>query len=84
MVWILVLVIILILIVGGVSVLSHPKVKGVMGEGKVRKQLNKLPSEGYRVLNDLVIKTKTGLIQIDHVVISPFGIFVIETKNYKG
>lgn len=75
---------ILILVGAIVSVLNHPQVKGKLGERKVRKQLGKLPSESYRVLNDLVIKSKTGTSQIDHVVISPYGIFVIETKNYKG
>jgi hypothetical protein len=29
-------------------------------------------------------KSRTGYSQIDHIVISPHGIFVIETKNYSG
>ncbi|TLS38587.1 NERD domain-containing protein [Pseudalkalibacillus caeni] len=28
-------------------------------------------------------KAKSGYSQIDHVVINPYGIFVIETKNYQ-
>jgi predicted RNA-binding Zn-ribbon protein involved in translation (DUF1610 family) len=84
MVSIWVIAVILMLTAAVVSVLNHPQVKGIMGERKARKQLSRLPSESYRVLNDIVVKTKTGSSQIDHVVISPHGIFVIETKNYKG
>ncbi|WP_306807281.1 nuclease-related domain-containing protein [Mesobacillus jeotgali] len=29
-------------------------------------------------------KAKSGYSQIDHVVLTPYGIFVIETKNYQG
>ena len=29
-------------------------------------------------------QAKSGYSQIDHVVITPYGIFVIETKNYQG
>jgi hypothetical protein len=37
------------------------------------------------VINDLLIPAKDGkTAQIDHVVVSKYGIFVIETKNYSG
>ncbi|WP_434752717.1 nuclease-related domain-containing protein [Paenibacillus amylolyticus] len=42
-----------------------------------------LPSE-YKVLNDLLVsnpKSRSGYSQIDHVVIGPRAIFVIETRN---
>lgn len=29
-------------------------------------------------------KSRSGYSQIDHVVVSPYAIFVIETKNYNG
>ncbi len=29
-------------------------------------------------------KSRTGYSQIDHIVVSPYGLFVIETKNYNG
>jgi hypothetical protein len=67
-----------------ILVLNHPKVKGIIGESRVRKQLKRLPVLNYKVLNNVMIKAKKGTSQIDHIVISPFGIFVIETKNYKG
>lgn len=57
--------------------------KGELGEYKINFQIEGLPSE-YKYLADIMIKSKKGLTQIDHVVVSPFGIFVIETKNYAG
>jgi restriction system protein len=38
----------------------------------------------YRRIHNVLIPTANGTTQIDHVLISPFGIFVIETKNMKG
>lgn len=60
--------------------------KGELGEYKIDIQLDQLPKD-HKHLNDLQVsnpKAKSGYSQIDHVVISPFGIFVIETKNYQG
>lgn len=31
-----------------------------------------------------MLKTKSGSTELDHVVVSPYGIFVLETKNYSG
>lgn len=56
---------------------------GQAGEFMMASILNSLPS-CYYIINDLLIKTSRGTTQIDHVVVSPFGIFVIETKNHKG
>lgn len=64
--------------------LNKPKIKGVIGEKRVIRQLSNLQPEEYKVLNNIMIKTDKGSTQIDHIVISIFGIFVIETKNYKG
>lgn len=60
------------------------KVKGFLGERKVAKALNSLPESEYKVLNNIMLSTSNGTTQIDHVVVSVYGIFVIETKNYKG
>lgn len=60
--------------------------KGDLGEYKINIQLDQLSSE-YRYISDLLIpnpKARTGYSQIDHVVITPYGIFSIETKNYQG
>lgn len=60
--------------------------KGELGEYKINIQLDQLPKE-YRYLSDLFVKNpkaKSGYSQIDHLVIAPYGIIVIETKNYQG
>lgn len=41
-------------------------------------------SPDYHLLNHITLKLKDGTTQIDHVLISRFGVFVIETKDYKG
>lgn len=62
--------------------LLFPKGKG--GEKRVSHLLQKLPSNHYAVLNDIILPTKNSTTQIDHIVVSIYGIFVIETKNYSG
>ena len=60
--------------------------KGEIGEYKVHIQLDQLPKE-YKHLADLLMpnpKAKSGYSQIDHVLLTPYAIFVIETKNYHG
>ena len=58
---------------------------GNVGEARTRRYLNRLPQEDYIVLNDLMVCDKDGVTtQIDHVVLSQYGIFVIETKCYSG
>ena len=58
--------------------------KGQLGEEEVQRILSRLPREEYMVLNDVLLPTKNGTTQIDHVVVSLYGIFVIEAKNYQG
>lgn len=55
--------------------------KGIVGEEIVSEFLNELPGN-YFIFNDVMLPDKMG--NIDHVVIGPTGIFVIETKNFKG
>lgn len=57
---------------------------GRLGEREVNYVLGRL-GNGYTVLSDLYIpKRNGGLSQIDHLVVSEKGIFVIETKYYSG
>lgn len=58
--------------------------KGKRGEKQVAALLALLPKKSYKVINDLLIQSGGHSTQIDHVVVSIYGIFVIETKNYKG
>lgn len=60
--------------------------KGELGEYKINIQLDQLPKE-YKYLSDVLVKNpkaKSGYSQIDHIAITPYGLFVIETKNYQG
>ena len=58
--------------------------KGKLGERSVSKRLKRLDNNKYKVINDVILKTSRGTSQIDHLVVSNYGIFVIETKNYQG
>jgi hypothetical protein len=62
-----------------------PKIKGMAGEKQVARILNTLDPNEYILINDLYLPKEDGkTTQIDHILIGPQGIFVIETKNYKG
>lgn len=63
---------------------TAPKFKGYLGEKSVAIILSFLPSDKYYVFHDVLIKSGNRTTQIDHIVVSIYGIFVIETKNYKG
>jgi nuclease-like protein len=52
---------------------------GKRGELRVTQALNALPDD-YVLLNDLVLPKRRG--NIDHFLIGPNGLFVIETKNF--
>jgi len=55
--------------------------KGIVGEQSVAELLAHLPDD-YVLLNDLVLPGHWG--NIDHVVIGPCGVVVIETKRWAG
>lgn len=61
-----------------------PKIKGYIGERRVSEILKRLNGKEYIVLNNIELKIKGSISQIDHIIVSDYGIFVIETKNYKG
>lgn len=64
---------------------NSPKQKGKRGEKLVAGRLRKgLPDE-YRILNDIYLPLPDGTTtQIDHIVVSQYGVFVVETKTYSG
>lgn len=43
-----------------------------------------LPASIYRSFHDLMLPTRDGMTQIDHVSVSRSGVFVVETKNMGG
>lgn len=69
-----------------VGVLRSPRFKGWRGEravqGAIRRQLNPLI---YVDMHNVTLPTADGgSTQIDHLIFSPYGLFVLETKNYQG
>lgn len=61
-----------------------PRFRGAQGEREVARLLRRLNKNDYRVYNDIYLRINDRTTQIDHLVISIYGIFVIETKTYKG
>ena len=62
---------------------STASYKGREGENRVHNILMQLPDD-YYIFKDVILKTKKGTTQIDHIVVSKYGVFAIETKNYRG
>lgn len=55
------------------------------GEAAVRSALTRnFPESSYHLLNNVTLPSADGTTQIDHVLISTTGVFVIETKHYTG
>ena len=45
----------------------------------------KVLNNDYFIINDVMVKTRDNKThQIDHIIVSKYGIFVIETKQYNG
>ena len=70
----------------------RPFILGTIGENRVASTLSSLP-DNYTVINDVNVKLDRPIynrkendrifsFQIDHVVIGPGGVFVIETKHW--
>lgn len=64
---------------------NSPAAIGARGESKVRKRLKRrLSKNEYEFFHDVTLPSVMGSTQIDHIVLSQYGVFVIETKNYSG
>ena len=65
--------------------LFRAPIKGVLGETAMKAGAGlALPSTVYRRYHDVTLPTVNGTTQIDHVFVSGFGVFVVETKNMGG
>ena len=81
---IIVFVIIIILIITIIIYIKRKKISNFINKRKVKRTLHKLPKDKYCILEDLVFKYKDYTHQIDYLVLSRYGIFVIEMKNFRG
>ncbi|EOR05708.1 nuclease-related domain-containing protein [Acinetobacter genomosp. 15BJ] len=74
-----------IIILAILTYLKSPYFKGKMGELMVSVHVDKGLGEEYMLLNNVTIPDGAqGTTQIDHILISPYGVFIVETKNYTG
>lgn len=62
----------------------RPKVTGNLGESMVDGCLRKFKGKEFARLRDVMLPTRNGTSQIDNLLVSRQGIFVIEVKNYAG
>lgn len=59
--------------------------KGVLGEWQVNLLIKFfLNKNEYHLIKNVTLPTEGGTTQIDHIIVSKYGIFVVETKNMKG
>lgn len=68
-----------------ISFFRTPTGKGVLGELIVNIAIKLLlDKKRYFLLKDVILPASEGTTQIDHIIVSAYGIFVVETKNMKG
>lgn len=59
--------------------------RGWIGEKKTAFFLwASLDKKTYHIFHNVILPSKNGTTQIDHLVISIYGLFIVETKNKKG
>lgn len=77
-------------IIGGIALAFLPVKprlsKSKLSEKKVNKALSRLNPKSYVVFENIILPSggNTAHTEIDHVVVSPYGIFCIETKSHSG
>jgi len=60
------------------------RLKGAKGEAQAASGMFLFLPLEYKVINDILLPTPKGTAQIDHMIVSNYGIFVIESKNISG
>ncbi len=59
--------------------------RGILGEFQVNLLLKfYLSKDEYHLIKNVTLNTGDGTTQIDHILASQYGVFVMETKNMKG
>lgn len=82
----------IVLLLGALSILGTlfrflalPAIKGYVGEALINFWSRRLLDQKvYHLIPNVSLPTSDGTTQIDHVIVSRYGIFVLETKTYKG
>ena len=77
--------IVCILIVIASAILRSPRMKGRSGEARVNRRIApKGDDDAHILMRDVTLPTARGTTQIDHIMLTPGAIFVVETKNMAG
>jgi restriction system protein len=81
---ILLVVFVVFVAIAGV-VVKTPWFKGWSGEFIINLAIKLfLDKNSYHLVRDVTVPAGDGTTQIDHIIVSRFGVFVIETKNMAG
>ena len=78
---------VLLVLILGVLIYRFNKrlIKGWLGEFSVNLSTRYfLDKKVYHLLKNVTLPTEDESTQIDHIIVSRFGVFVVETKNMKG
>ncbi len=69
-----------------ITICRLPVVKGWFGELLIKIIFRfSFSDKDYSILHNVTLPDETGrTTQVDHIIVSPYGIFVVETKHYKG
>jgi len=68
-----------------IGLFKLPWFKGFIGEFQVNlAAILFLNRKEYTLLKNVTLPTEEGSTQIDHIIVSRYGIFVVETKSIKG
>lgn len=62
---------------------GYPLLRQKAGEREVRIILGRLPNR-YKTMSGLMLRVAGETLQMDHVVVSPDGVFVIKIKHHEG
>lgn len=79
--------ILIALAVGFVLGWSRSRTRSFQNSGEVRVACSVQESFGapdYHLMNHVTLRLADGTTQVDHILVSRFGIFVMETKDYSG
>ncbi len=72
-------------IIALITFFKTPWFKGAAGEFLVNISAKfTLNKDEYHLIKNVTLPTEDGTTQIDHILVSKYGVFVIETKNMKG
>lgn len=80
------LLLILLAVVFG-FVIGRYRANSIQNSGEAllaRSLMANFSSPDYHLMNNVTLHTEDGTTQVDHILVSKFGVFVIETKDYKG